>query len=92
MKWNVFKQERITFEELQLWVLEAAEGRGPALNHGGAALCQEGRSPAFTMAGRQACLLLLAQACPHLPSGPLAVSLWGLVDVPGDLIYEHLPG
>lgn len=47
-------KERITFSELQHWVLEVAEERGPALNHRGAALCQEGRTPTFTTAGTSA--------------------------------------
>lgn len=51
MKWEAFKRGRITFAKLQLWVVEVAEERGPAPNRGGAALYQEGRTPAFTIAG-----------------------------------------
>lgn len=88
MKWEAFKRERITFAELQLWVVEVAEERGPAPNRGGSAICQEGRTPAFTIAGTS----VTSPGLPPPSSGPLAVSLWGLVDIPCGLIYEHLPG
>lgn len=59
MKRNVLKQKRITFSELQLCIFEVAEERGPALNHGGATSCQEGKTFVFTMEGTSAAPTLL---------------------------------
>lgn len=75
MKWNVFKQKRITFSEFHLWISEVAEERGPALNYRGTTFGQEGRTFAYIMEGTSADpALLWPSSCVSL--GTSRCSMW----------------